>query len=545
MEKKVAFRVIAHTRGDEKVFVCGSCPELGNWTICNSLELKRGEKDEWYNELTVATDDAFEYLFFIGLQLSKDGKFVVKRWETDFRRQIKPSLSSADQLHVFGELESLTGSMEVQTGCLIRCSAIHVIIDGDAFKFWGTRNKNRKFSYKLTAINFDDKTNFSEIDIAVLNDSNHLFKLQNKLGHEYDQNELVMFQLFTCEAHNMGLCFSFYELENEKLFGTAFFVIEKTLMQPSPDYHFDFRRNWTNFKSQMARGVHVGHKGSGNHRRDDTAASVVENTIASINYAIDHGADMVEFDVLLTKDKVPVLFHDFEVDVALNKRKSKENELMTLRVHDLSYNQLHTLQVSPVSHGNKKFEVLDADKPDNLPFCSLESVFHAAKPVPFNIEIKYPTFDDKDIDMNEYVDIILKTVFQHAGNREIIFSCFDPNVCSMLRLKQNKYFVLFLTRGETKKLPHPTDRRMSTVEMATYFAQCMNFAGICCAVGDLINEIPLIDFVTTRNLLLFCFGDDINDYKVVTKLAKAGVHGIIYDRIDKILPQELQSKNKK
>ena len=38
-----------------------------------------------------------------------------------------------------------------------------------------------------------------------------------------------------------------------------------------------------------------------------------ENTIASLKYAHAHGADMVEFDVQLSKDKIPVIYHDFEL----------------------------------------------------------------------------------------------------------------------------------------------------------------------------------------------------------------------------------------
>lgn len=36
-----------------------------------------------------------------------------------------------------------------------------------------------------------------------------------------------------------------------------------------------------------------------------------ENSIAGLRAAIKHGADIVEFDVRLTKDKIPVLGHDF------------------------------------------------------------------------------------------------------------------------------------------------------------------------------------------------------------------------------------------
>jgi len=37
----------------------------------------------------------------------------------------------------------------------------------------------------------------------------------------------------------------------------------------------------------------------------------VENTIDSFREAFKRGAQMVEFDVVLTKDKVPIIFHDF------------------------------------------------------------------------------------------------------------------------------------------------------------------------------------------------------------------------------------------
>jgi len=60
----------------------------------------------------------------------------------------------------------------------------------------------------------------------------------------------------------------------------------------------------------------------------------------------------------------------------------------------------------------------------------------------FNIEIKYPyeeeciMFSLSPIDKNTYLDRILEVVFEHAGDRPIIFSCFEPDVCKMLSLKQ-------------------------------------------------------------------------------------------------------------
>ena len=35
------------------------------------------------------------------------------------------------------------------------------------------------------------------------------------------------------------------------------------------------------------------------------------------------------------------------------------------------------------------------------------------------------------LDRNEYLDTILETVLTHAEERRVIFSCFDPDVCTM------------------------------------------------------------------------------------------------------------------
>ena len=56
----------------------------------------------------------------------------------------------------------------------------------------------------------------------------------------------------------------------------------------------------------------------------------------------------------------------------------------------------------------------------------------------FNIEIKYPVPETVDpqysfryFERNQMTDIILKVVYRHAHKRKIIFSCFDPDMCTM------------------------------------------------------------------------------------------------------------------
>lgn len=97
-------------------------------------------------------------------------------------------------------------------------------------------------------------------------------------------------------------------------------------------------------------------------------AAARENTLHSLNSAAKNGADYVEFDVHLTKDKVPVVFHDFHVLVSIAKRSPSIDDLSTmpmsnktggveeheLAVKDLKFSQLRLLHVSFV---NKLFFV--------------------------------------------------------------------------------------------------------------------------------------------------------------------------------------------
>jgi len=92
--------------------------------------------------------------------------------------------------------------------------------------------------------------------------------------------------------------------------------------------------------------------------------------------------------------------------------------------------------------------------------------------------------------------------------------------------------VLFLTQGLTKKWQQFKDPRNSSIEMASYFALSMGLHGINVHAEDIIEDKSLIKFVKSKNLVLFCWGDDLNEIELISELKKEGVDGVIYDRFD-------------
>lgn len=75
--------------------------------------------------------------------------------------------------------------------------------------------------------------------------------------------------------------------------------------------------------------------------------------------------------------------------------------------------------------------------------CSLSNLEHQKYPARFQAVIlvfmwclQDGTYElNHPFDLNMYLDIVLKVVLHSAGSRKIIFSCFHPDICTMLVYK--------------------------------------------------------------------------------------------------------------
>ena len=106
--------------------------------------------------------------------------------------------------------------------------------------------------------------------------------------------------------------------------------------------------------------------------------------------AIQHGADMVEFDVQVSKDLVPIVFHEFHLCVQTKTKKGGEI-MIDVPVKDLSLAELQGLKShhpSEKEDGVKSFGN-DGDT-DHEPFPTLEDILlRLDENCGFNIELKY------------------------------------------------------------------------------------------------------------------------------------------------------------
>ncbi|CEF62588.1 Glycerophosphocholine phosphodiesterase GPCPD1 [Strongyloides ratti] len=336
---------------------------------------------------------------------------------------------------------------------------------------------------------------------------------------------------------------------------------------------FTYARYWKKRKT-----VEIGHRGMGNSYTKKAVAR--ENTVFSLEKAYKNGADFVEFDVQLTKDKIPIVYHDFHVKVHVSKKKcdylnaesltrnsssssinslsglmkkdddSSEIDYHVLAIKDLKLKQLRLLHVehkeSTADGSTQVVEMCDEDE-DKRPFPTLiDTLEKVNTDVGFNIEIKYPlllkdgTHECKYyFERNEFIDIILQDIFDYAKERRIVFSSFDPDMCTIISQKQNKYPVLFLCVGETTRYTPFVDIRSTTSDNGVNFAYSSKILGVNFHSEDLLRNPEPKYRGDNFGLVSFVWGDDLNNKENVDYFKNVlNVDGVIYDRIGENEPRQ-------
>lgn len=314
----------------------------------------------------------------------------------------------------------------------------------------------------------------------------------------------------------------------------------------------DMRVSYQRYWNHKWKGLDVGHRGSGTSFKTNDSV-IRENTITSLKNAVEHGADMVEFDVQLSKDLVPVVYHDFMIYVSLkSKSTSQEHDFLALPMRELTLDQLKNLKVYHTAEGRSRETRCfhNDDLLEHQPFPTLADVLEAIDVhVGFNIEVKWSqrykdgTMEEEFehvVDRNLYVDCILDVVFRKACQRRIVFSCFDPDICTMLRFKQNRYPVMFLTLGRTEKFKKYMDPRGNTLEMAVFNSVAMELLGVVAHSEDLLRDPSQVNFAVDSGLVLFCWGDENNSKDTIRTLKGMGLHAIIYDKMDVLTSKEVK-----
>ncbi|KAJ5542018.1 Glycerophosphoryl diester phosphodiesterase [Penicillium sp. DV-2018c] len=238
--------------------------------------------------------------------------------------------------------------------------------------------------------------------------------------------------------------------------------------------------------------------------------------------------DYIQLFVQLTRDRVPVLYPQFMIN----------HHRVDIPVSHLTYEQFSAIGAERGVDSAQILEFLREGAAHDMPqahrlmaksFLSLRDVLqHLAIEVNVNISILYPSLaEEKKLgltslaDVNSFADAILTDVFGHARvarernpefMRSVMFTSYNPNICSALNWKQPNYPVLLCNDlGQIRDLaenfdsvPHvdSSGRASMSIKESARIAQSNNFMGLICR-SSLLNVVPaLVETIKELGLVL-------------------------------------------
>ena len=185
-----------------------------------------------------------------------------------------------------------------------------------------------------------------------------------------------------------------------------------------------------------------------------------ENTLESFKYLFENNIHAYETDILISKDFIPVITHDFRLDPSYTKDINDnwiEDE--KIKIIDLTYDQILQFDVgtlNKLSKYGRKFINQKSLQNQNIPKLSellkLTSD-NIVEDLLINLEIKStPIEKNLTPEPNEMVKIIIDEVSRSNLEDRIIYSSFDWRVLREVKERDSKIPRAYLTSGVKGKI---------------------------------------------------------------------------------------------
>ncbi|XP_004530586.1 glycerophosphocholine phosphodiesterase GPCPD1 isoform X2 [Ceratitis capitata] len=574
---------------NERVGLTGDVKALGEWRLERAIALEPQQGGiRWQANVLLQTCRNISYRYFIYVE-DKQGRKQIRRWETRLQpRVLKPAdveltmSGTKTRVDRFGDADG-SGETQVNRGWLTNDCIVQLKFEREQmFQVLDIEKFDPADEVLVKILPLNEESEPTEagvhVEVAKLKYGESHLQPQQAFGIPYVRGDVVVFHI-TAPCPLQTAFALLFHTPDQRAIGKAVItaaqlagsegVLELSITEPVPeattiiarltlpylivkpfaDKTLDFRTTYAHYWPKSWPNLNVGHRGNGRSYIADPPAER-ENTIASFMRAYDKFADMIELDVHLTADGVPVIYHDFGMRTARQgKEITKIEQLEYVLIKDVSYEKLKQLRVFAVINGKPvEFPSHNTEsRVEHRIFPTLVDVLEGLpKSLGIDVEIKWPQRRasgapeaHQTIDKNFFTDRVLATVINHGCGRPLLFSSFDADICTMLRFKQNLFPVMFLTQGQTKKWSPFMDLRTRTVEQAINNAQAFELAGTAPHAEDLLSEEGAQLLQKARNLgqISLVWGDDCNSKERVKYFVEIGATATCYDRTDLYIPE--------
>ena len=205
----------------------------------------------------------------------------------------------------------------------------------------------------------------------------------------------------------------------------------------------------------LAKPNHIkiyGHRGA----RGD----LPENTLDSFKYLFENNINAYETDILISKDLIPVITHDFRLDPSFTK--NEEGDWITdenIKIFDLTYNEISKFDVGSLNKltrygrrflNQRSLENQKIPKLDELLELSSKNL---SQDTIINLEIK-STPDEKNLTPSpkEMVQIVINDIKKSNLQDKIIISSFDWRILREVKNQSSEISRAYLTFQQEKGL---------------------------------------------------------------------------------------------
>jgi len=183
-----------------------------------------------------------------------------------------------------------------------------------------------------------------------------------------------------------------------------------------------------------------------------------ENTLESFKYLFDNAINAYETDILISKDLIPVITHDFRLDPSLTKDKEgnwiKDEDI---KIFDLTYDEISKFDVgslNKLTRYGRRF--VNQRSLENQKIPKLSELFELSSKnvlqnLLINLEIK-STPDEKNLtpDPKDLVQIVLNEINNSNLKDKIIISSFDWRILREVKKQSPEIPRAYLTFQQEK-----------------------------------------------------------------------------------------------
>ncbi|MFE3193316.1 glycerophosphodiester phosphodiesterase [Nocardia sp. NPDC059240] len=265
----------------------------------------------------------------------------------------------------------------------------------------------------------------------------------------------------------------------------------------------------------------------------------IEESLPGFAKAIELGVSTLELDIVLTKDKVPLIWHDPIIqtekctDTAAAFPDDPQYPYVGKLVHDLSYDQVRTLDCGKKLAGFPDAQELPGNKIARLPelFDLVKTYPGAFDTLRYNVETKVEAeHPEQSATPQEFVDVILDTIEQAGATPKVEIQSFDWRSLPLVKARNAAIPTVALYDATTFK---PNSMWLGPIRYEDHADDAL---GAIKALGADISSpnYQLLgnagEYVRkAHDLKITVVPWTVNDKDAIGKLLDAGMDGIITD----------------